>query len=58
MALIIYAGAEEQEETRRPGELTSHIRNPVRIMNVYFIEDIATWWYDYPQAYYSFVFDE
>ena len=52
-ALIDYA-AEEQEEDARP-ELTSHIENPDDY-DVIFI-GYPTWWYDMPQALYSF-FDE
>ncbi len=52
-ALIDYA-AEEQEEDARP-ELTSHIENPDDY-DVIFI-GFPTWWYDMPQALYSF-FDE
>lgn len=52
-ALIDYA-AEEQEEEARP-ELTSHIENPDDY-DVIFI-GYPTWWYDMPQALYSF-FDE
>lgn len=52
-ALIDYA-AEEQEEDARP-ELTSHIENPDDY-DVIFV-GYPTWWYDMPQALYSF-FDE
>lgn len=52
-ALIDYA-AEEQDEDARP-ELTSHIENPDDY-DVVFI-GFPTWWYDMPQALYSF-FDE
>lgn len=52
-ALIDYA-AEEQEEDARP-ELTSHIENPDDY-DVIFV-GFPTWWYDMPQALYSF-FDE
>lgn len=52
-ALIDYA-AEEQEEDARP-ELTSHIEN-LDDYDVIFI-GYPTWWYDMPQALYSF-FDE
>ena len=52
-ALIDYA-AEEQEEAARP-ELTSHIENPDDY-DVIFV-GYPTWWYDMPQALYSF-FDE
>ncbi len=52
-ALIDYA-AEEQEEDARP-ELTSHIENPDDY-DIIFI-GYPTWWYDMPQALYSF-FDE
>ena len=52
-ALIDYA-AEEQEEDARP-ELTSHIEN-LDDYDVIFI-GYPTWWYDIPQALYSF-FDE
>lgn len=52
-ALIDYA-AEEQEEYARP-ELTSHIEN-LDDYDVIFI-GYPTWWYDMPQALYSF-FDE
>lgn len=52
-ALIDYA-AEEQEEYARP-ELTSHIENPDDY-DVIFV-GYPTWWYDMPQALYSF-FDE
>lgn len=51
--LIDYA-AEEQDEDARP-ELTSHIENPDDY-DVIFI-GYPTWWYDMPQALYSF-FDE
>lgn len=52
-ALIDYV-AEEQEEDARP-ELTSHIENPDDY-DVIFV-GYPTWWYDMPQALYSF-FDE
>lgn len=52
-ALIDYA-AEEQEEDARP-ELTSHIENPDDY-DIIFV-GYPTWWYDMPQALYSF-FDE
>lgn len=52
-ALIDYA-AEEQEEDARL-ELTSHIENPDDY-DVIFV-GYPTWWYDMPQALYSF-FDE
>lgn len=52
-ALIDYA-AEEQDEDVRP-ELTSHIDN-LENYDVIFI-GFPTWWYDMPQALYSF-FDE
>lgn len=52
-ALIDYA-AEEQDEDVRP-ELTSHIDN-LENYDVIFI-GYPTWWYDMPQALYSF-FDE
>ena len=51
--LIDYA-AEEQDEDARP-ELTSHIENPDDY-DVIFV-GFPTWWYDMPQALYSF-FDE
>lgn len=52
-ALIDYA-AEEQDKDARP-ELTSHIEN-LDDYDVIFI-GYPTWWYDMPQALYSF-FDE
>ena len=51
--LIDYA-AKEQDEDARP-ELTSHIENPDDY-DVIFV-GFPTWWYDMPQALYSF-FDE
>ena len=53
VANLDYA-AEEQEEDARP-ELTSHIENPDDY-DVIFV-GYPTWWYDMPQALYSF-FDE
>ena len=52
-ALIDYA-AEEQDADARP-ELTSHIEN-LEDYDVIFV-GYPTWWYDMPQALYSF-FDE
>jgi len=52
-ALIDYA-AQEQDEDARP-ELTSHIEN-LDDYDVIFV-GFPTWWYDMPQALYSF-FDE
>lgn len=51
--LIEYA-AQEQDENARP-ELTSHIENPDQYDTVFI--GFPTWWYDMPQALYSF-FDE
>ena len=51
--LIDYA-AEEQDENARP-ELTSHIENLEQYDTIFV--GFPTWWYDMPQALYSF-FDE
>lgn len=51
--LIDYA-AEEQDENARP-ELTSHIENLDQYDTIFV--GFPTWWYDMPQALYSF-FDE
>lgn len=51
--LIDYA-ADEQDENARP-ELISHIENPAQYDTVFV--GYPTWWYDMPQAMYSF-FDE
>ncbi len=51
--LIDYA-AEEQDENARP-ELTSHIENLDQYDTIFI--GFPTWWYDMPQALYSF-FDE
>lgn len=45
---------QEQDENARP-ELTSHIENPDQYDTVFI--GFPTWWYDMPQALYSF-FDE